>query len=269
MPDRHARIRIYIGELHNPWTRTRAWWYWVHVWWVDTALYLQGLKYGKVLSKNPIAEVWVTSQWNASFIADFEDLAKQGRARIVPRIAHPLYFMDYPDMEKRWDFIIIATNHKRKNVELFRKICKETKARCLEVSPLGDVKAWSLPERKKIELLLRSKFLVFPSRSEGFGMPVLEANLLGIPALFTYGHALKEFGKGFPLPVKEVRDDVEPAGHFKSFEVDEAKAVEIARQALSMTKDEYQDLSERIKESTRKWQLQWINFINDWIEERA
>jgi len=268
IPDRHASIRIYIGEVYNPWTRTRAWWYWVHVWFVDTALYFQGLRYRPVLSKNPIAEVWVTSRWNASFIADFEELQKEGRARIVPRIAHPLYFMDYPKVEKEYDFIIIATNIRRKNVPLFRKICKETKAKCLEVSPQGDIKSWSLSEREKIKLLLKSKYLLFPSRNEGFGMPVLEANLLGIPALYTNGHALADFALGFGLPVKEVRDDKEPTGHFKNFEVDEEEAIKIAKYALSLTREEYDAMSEEIKEETRRWQLQWIDFINDWIGER-
>jgi len=268
-PDRSAKIRIYIGEVHNPWTRNRSWWYFVHVWWVDTALYFEGLRYSKVLSANPIAEVWVTSTWNARFIADFEELMNQGKARIVPRVAHPLYFLDYPDVEKEYDFIIIATNIKRKNVPLFRKICRELKAKCLEISPEGDIKTWSLTECQKIKLLLKSKYLVFPSRSEGFGMPVLEANLLGIPAIYTKGHALVDFAKGFGIPVKEIRDDYEPVGLFKSFEPDEQVALALAEMALRLTKDEYQDLSERIKEQTRRWQLEVIDFVNQWIEERA
>ncbi|MBP1449647.1 MAG: glycosyltransferase [Thermoproteus sp.] len=51
-------------------------------------------------------------------------------------------------------------------------------------------------------LLSLSKVLLYPSRSEGFGLPVYEANALGVPAVFLNVPALDEFACGFPVDVK-------------------------------------------------------------------
>lgn len=268
-PQVTANLRIFIGSLHDPFRFPVSWWRWIDIWWVDTPLYFENLNYERVLLRRRGAEAWVTSKYNAEMIRNYEKLMNEGKLRIIPRIAHPMYFIDYPDVPKQYDFIIVATSWKRKNVQLFKKVCRELGARCIEISPNSDIKPHTISERKKIELLLRSKYILFPSRSEGFGMPVLEANLLGVPAIYTDGHALREFAKGFPLPVKEIREDYEPAGRFRSFEVDEKETIEICKYCLELPKDLYQNLSEKIKEKVRRWQLEVIDWVNNYILQRC
>lgn len=266
VPDWRADIRFYIGDLGDPLTKPRSWWQWVDVWWLDTTLYYENLVIAPILRARQGAVLWVTSMYNAKMVHGYEELMKMGMMAVVHRLVHPLYFLDWSQQRKEYDFIGVFTDPARKNARLFRKICRELKARCLEVSPNGDIKTWTLTERDKIKLLLKARWLLFPSRAEGFGMPVLEANILGVPALYTDGHAVKEFACGIPLRVREVNVVRQVLGLFKFFEVDENAALEAAKKAIEMSKDEYQNLSEMCKEYARLTQESYIHYVLDYID---
>jgi glycosyltransferase involved in cell wall biosynthesis len=55
-----------------------------------------------------------------------------------------------------------------------------------------------LPDSELIDLLARSKALVFLSRNEGFGLPVLEALMCGTPVCYLDAHATGELMAGAP-----------------------------------------------------------------------
>jgi glycosyltransferase involved in cell wall biosynthesis len=61
------------------------------------------------------------------------------------------------------------------------------------------------------QLLLHSKFLVYPSIYEGFGLPIVEAMSIGIPVLTSDIGATKEIARDSavlinPYSVKSIRD---------------------------------------------------------------
>lgn len=54
----------------------------------------------------------------------------------------------------------------------------------------------SVDDSERLRLLASARFLLVPSRREGFGLPALEAMALGTPVIATDLPALREFGEG-------------------------------------------------------------------------
>jgi DNA adenine methylase len=57
-----------------------------------------------------------------------------------------------------------------------------------------------------LSIIASADILVFPSLSEGFGLPVLEAMALGVPVVHAELPPLMEFSVGFTVPVKDVSE---------------------------------------------------------------
>ena len=58
-----------------------------------------------------------------------------------------------------------------------------------------------LSQDKIFKLYKESSVLLFPSRGEGFGLPIAEASIIGLPCIYSHGSSLKEFDfcNGFPI----------------------------------------------------------------------
>jgi len=96
--------------------------------------------------------------------------------------------------------LYLGSGHKRKNIEGLKrafKILKE-KYKIEHELVLGGLKGY-ISEDKKWELLKNADVFVYPSFYEGFGMPVLEAQKMGVPVVASNRGALPEILKDSAL----------------------------------------------------------------------
>jgi glycosyltransferase involved in cell wall biosynthesis len=60
-----------------------------------------------------------------------------------------------------------------------------------------------VPRQRLYEILTRADVLLYPSRAEGFGLPVLEAMAVGVPVISGLTSATREVGGDAILPIEE------------------------------------------------------------------
>jgi len=96
-------------------------------------------------------------------------------------------------MESKKYILYLGTRHKRKNIEGLKKAYKILKKKYKiphELILAGPDKY--INDNKKWQLLKNADVFVFPSFYEGFGFPVLEAQLAGIPVVASNISSLPE-----------------------------------------------------------------------------
>ncbi|RLG82044.1 MAG: hypothetical protein DRO40_08645 [Thermoprotei archaeon] len=250
-------INVRVNDMWNEFRRpTRA-----DIYWLDTPLYYNDIYRDVALKKMRPRAVWVASTWNLEMCRDYFD-----NCEYVPRVVHPLYLM-YESVsfeEKEYDLAFVGTCWWRKGCDIFKKLCKELGLRCWMT---GDYRKLSLHEL--IDKLIRTKFLFWMTLSEGFGLPLMEAQCLGIPALCLEAHTNLDYCYTCNLkpelcvsPVKTViRDDI--TGRHKVWLYKYEDAREVVKEALSMSESEYNDLSAYVEVKARNFILEWVKKIND------
>jgi len=94
-----------------------------------------------------------------------------------------------------------------------------------------------VPDEEKLALMARALAFVFPSRYEGFGLPVLEAMTLGVPVITSNVSSLPEIaGRGAALLV-DPESTAELSLAMKHLLEDEAKRAELGRRGLERSTD--------------------------------
>jgi len=260
-------FNLVIGDINTPFAYP-LWNHVVKVWWLDTAVYQQGLDRSKIRG-----ELWLTSMWNASFFKDYKKLIEEAKIRIVPRLVHPLFFMyDATTIrmsDKVYDLCIIATDVARKGVRLVEEACRRLRLKCFIASPVHEVKPYSLSTVSIINKLMLCKYLAFPSGAEGFGLPPEEAAVLGVPSIYISATALRERFYGFPIEPDAEIETIAAGGRMKLWTVSVDKFVETVKEALSITNEEYMTLAREVQDEARSRQYDAIEFVNSYILEHA
>jgi glycosyltransferase involved in cell wall biosynthesis len=132
--------------------------------------------------------VFVNSEFTA---ADAVERAGVPRERI--RVAYPgideLFTPDGPRREGPAYAFTTATDDWRKNLDTVRAAWRHLDAE-LELVALGDV-GYVAPERLP-ELYRGASVFVYPSRFEGFGIPIVEAMACGVPCVVSAHASLDE-----------------------------------------------------------------------------
>jgi len=188
-----------------------------------------------------------TSNYNARL---FSKLFK--RIEVVPHPYDPDEIRVVDSIkEKKYDIITIGYNTKddHKGLTVARKIAKELGLKYIEISNECDGEDWcykfmSLTRIEVYRLIARSRFYLALSHTEGFGLPVLESMVAGTVPIFVNGHAFKEYAEGIPIPAYKTREDW--------FDYEYEDVVEAVKYALSMSENEYNELSWKIKSEARK-----------------
>ncbi len=91
--------------------------------------------------------------------------------------------------------LYLGSGHKRKNIDGLKKafkILKEKYKISHELLIFGLRKSKYVDENKKWELLKNADVFVYPSFYEGFGLPVLEAQVVGTPVVASNTSSLPE-----------------------------------------------------------------------------
>lgn len=96
-------------------------------------------------------------------------------------------------MESKKYILYLGTGHKRKNIDGLKKALEilRDKYKVKHELVLAGVKDY-ISEEKKWQLLKNADVFVFPSFYEGFGFPVLEAQVAGVPVVASNVSSLPE-----------------------------------------------------------------------------
>ena len=113
----------------------------------------------------------------------------------------------------------------------------------------------------KANLLSISKFFLWTSFVEGFGMPVLEAMAVGTPPIYSDCPAHNEFAEGIPIPTGDPVNGFCYGTKVIKFPLEESEVEKAVEYALNMTQEEYEDLSEKCREKAREVQNSTLNKI--------
>jgi len=125
------------------------------------------------------------------------------------------------------------------------------------VSNVGDydIPVFTLHVRDLYRLLHRSYFYVSLSKTEGFGIPLMEAMSVGVPAVYVNAYSYKEFAVGIPIDPYDVI--VEEAGVWKMENYlirdnDVREALNEAKEC-AISKSCYEDLSAKALEKSKEF----------------
>ena len=194
----------------------------------------------------------VPSRWNYMMFHKIDLTPKA----VVKRHIKPIF----PNVKKDKLFITLGESRyfDRKNLTLVDSITREFNIRnkTIIVGNIGnpDYHTFSLTEEHKYELYARSKFFLALSKSEGFGIPPIEAMALGVVPIYLNAHGYKENLTGIPIdPIEEDTLCTDDDHCFKIWELSKSELRYEIEHALTMSKDEYEDLSEKVKIKSREY----------------
>ena len=165
-------------------------------------------------------------------------------------------------VEKEYLFAVVGAEPKggkivRKRIEYTLNLLREMglRSRTKVVSNVGDynVSIFTLHVKDYYRLLHRSYFYISLSKSEGFGMPLMEAMSVGVPAVYVNAYSYKEFAVGIPIDPYDVI--VEEAGSWRMENYlikdnDVREAIKEAREC-AIRKSCYEDLSAKALEKSK------------------
>ena len=146
--------------------------------------------------------VFTVSDFSRRALEQFGVIAK-GKAKVIPNGADHILRIE-PDrsiltrfgLQPRGYFLAIASNHKHKNIALLERLSTDMPivlAGAAERSVNGNLMSVGRVSEGELRALYASaQALLFPSLTEGFGLPALEAMALGTPVVSSTGGALPE-----------------------------------------------------------------------------
>ena len=254
---RSGHINLRIDDLGSTLREGR----YCDVCWLDTWIGIKSVHKRVYTNK---ARIYVTSKYNADMMKK-HNLIPDG---IIPRPVSLRFLMDNNEYDKKYDAILIGKTESfdRKNFKLAEKIIKTLNLRYIAITDYKGLSNrfnfGSITDKEKIKLIKQSKYLLWLSKAEGFGLPPLEAMILGVPVIYSDAPAHNEFCIGFKIPISNISQVKTLYGISKFYNIDEKTTLETVKKALNISKDEYQSLSEEAKEKALKINQIAVDFID-------
>jgi glycosyltransferase involved in cell wall biosynthesis len=222
--------------------------------WLDTP-YL--VEFGCDMKK---AKVYTTSEYVKGLIKDITH---------VDGILRPPYNLvaeqvRKDDVKKEYLFAIVGAEPKggkavRKRVEYTVNILRQMGLRGLTkvVSNVGDydIPVFTLDTEDLYRLLHKSYFYVSLSKSEGFGMPLMEAMSVGTPAVYVNAYSYKEFAVGIPIEPYDVVVEEVWSWRMEDYLIKDNDVREALKEAeeCASSKSCYEDLSAKALEKSKEF----------------
>lgn len=223
------------------------------VWWTDTPAMIPTSRHDiqKILQEEKLFKKHYTvSKFNYNH---YKQLGIPVEETIIPRPINPILFNYYTDYNNTiYDIITIGKKDTcdRKNLTLQREIVLELNLKAVFVSDVFLYKRpnivqynfGSISDEFKAQLLTQSKFLLWTSFVEGFGMPVLEAMAVGTVPIYTDVPAHNEFAVGIPIkPIDKITTFCYGVKVVK-YLIDKKDVIEAIKYALGLSREEYTNL---------------------------
>ena len=159
-------------------------------------------------------------------------------------------------VEKDYLFVIVGAEARgRKRIEYTINTLKEMGLRKLTkvVSNIKgfDIPVFTLNTKDLYRLLHKSYFYISLSKVEGFGMPLMEAMSVGVPAVYINAYSYKEFAVGIPIDPYDVviENGIE---NYLIKDNDVREAIKEAKECAS-SKSCYEDLSMKALEKSKEF----------------
>ena len=221
--------------------------------WVDTPGMLP-LSYHKV-DTDIWSKLYTTSEFNKQLL---EELGFKVDGVIYRLIDDRLFYPLKEYVGTKYDIITIGKHCMcdRKNLRMQRDIILSKRIKSVIISDIWIPKRpWikqynfgTVPDALKARLLAESRFLLWTSFVEGFGMPVYEAMAIGTVPIYTDVPAHNEFAVGIPIKANGKAKGFCYGTRVIKWYIDRKEVEEAIDYALGMGKEEYEDLSEKCKE---------------------
>jgi glycosyltransferase involved in cell wall biosynthesis len=232
------------------------------VWWTDTPgiIYRDRDRLKKIFAEDRLFRKHYT-------VSEFcKDLYRQQgipvEDAVIPRPINPILFNYRTDYDNcRYDLCFIGAMDEvdRKNLRLVESVVMKHSINTVFVTNgllpkrpfITQHNFGSVTDEEKARILSSSRFLVFPSFIEGFGMPPLEAMAVGCVPIYSDVPAHSEFCIGIPV---EPRDKYESFGYgcrIVKYVIDIKDLEEAVKYALGMKKEEYIDLQSKCIEKAK------------------
>lgn len=240
-------LNIRVNDMWNEFRRpVRA-----GIYWLDTPLYYNDIYKSVPLQRLKPRKIFVASTWNLEMCRQYF-----GNCELLPRLVHTLYFIykPLPLSRRKYDLAFIGVKWWRKGYDLFSRICNGLGLKCWET---GNYRKYSIYEL--IDRLRRTKYLWWFSLSEGFGLPLLEAQVLGVVPLCLEAHANLDYcftcKYDRNLCVKPVREEIklDSIGQRHRIWIPSYDSiVEVIKYAFSLREKEYSRISRYVRARSRK-----------------
>ena len=125
------------------------------------------------------------------------------------------------------------------------------------VSNIGDydIPIFTLHVKDYYRLLHRSYFYISLSKSEGFGMPLMEAMSVGVPAVYVNAYSYKEFAVGIPIDPYDVVIEEAGSWEMENYLIKDSDVREAIKEAqeCAIRKSCYEDLSAKALEKSKEF----------------
>jgi len=165
-------------------------------------------------------------------------------------------------VEKEYLFVVVGAEPKggkvvRKRIEYTVNVLREMGLRKLTkvVSNVGDydVHTFTLDVKELYRLLHKSYFYVSLSKSEGFGMPLMEAMSVGVPAVYVNAYSYREFAVGIPVDPYDVIIEEAESWRMEDYLIKDNDVREALKEAqeCASSKSCYEDLSAKALEKSK------------------
>ena len=222
--------------------------------WVDTPFLIDG---GCEMKK---AKVYTTSEYVKRLVDDITP---------VNGVLRPPYNLVAEeerkiDVKKENLFVIVGAEPRggkviRKRVEYTVNVLREMGLRKLTkiVSNVGDydIPVFTLHVKDYYRLLHRSYFYISLSKTEGFGMPLMEAMSVGVPAVYINAYSYKEFAVGIPVDPYDVIVEEVDSWAMENYLIKDNDIREAIKEAqeCAIRKSCYEDLSIKALEKSKEF----------------
>ena len=171
-------------------------------------------------------------------------------ARYDPRKGFPLLSkaLELVDSTHHGKFMVLIHSDKY-------PIDFKAKRYCIHISKFGD-----LDYLEVLKLMASVDYLIFPSVCEGFGLPLLEANAVGTPAIHAWFPPLSEFSSkdfNFVFNYMDKKLAKPSSGQYWVFHIYDpehlADMIKFAIDTYRDSREEYEEYCAKAHEHTQKW----------------
>lgn len=252
-----GRINIVVDDMWNQFRRPKK----GNIYWLDTPLEYD--MHSVPLQSYKPREIWVASTWNLEICRRYFG----DKCKYQPRLIHPLYIyngLKSPayNYDKKWDMAFIGVCWWRKYCREFKRICQDLNLKCWMTGDYNKIETVVV-----IEQLKRTKLLWWLTGAEGFGLPLIEAEVLGVLPVCIDAHANMDycytslFDKTLVLDPtgRKVVDDITGRHNVWLFDYEEAKR--LIKDMLDMDWFTYTDIAYKISDIAISHHKQWVEML--------